>query len=352
MSLHARVVVHRRDITVDVDLDVRAGEVVALLGPNGAGKSTTVRAVAGLTRLDAGRVELDGTVLEDAGPHPVRLRPEHRDVGVVFQDHLLFPTMSAAENVAFGLRAHGVPRTTARQRAQAWLDRFEVGDLAAVRPARLSGGQAQRVALARALAGSPRMLLLDEPFAALDAGSRVRSRAVLRRRLADYAGPTVLVTHEPADAIALADRVVVLEAGRVAQTGTLTDLAHRPRTSYVAELLGLTLWTASCRTGVVEPAPGVALRCPDLPDGEVLVAVPPAAVRLHTTDRDVPAGTVHWQASVGLVETYTDHVRVSVDGALPTTTTLPTAQAARLGLGREEAVWVSLDTSLVEVYPR
>ena len=238
--LRAEVDVRLPDLHLQLDLRVDDGEVVALLGPNGAGKTTALRAIAGLRPLDAGRIELDGRVLDEPAAGTF-VPPEQRSVGVVFQDHLLFPHLTALENVAFGLRARGVRRREARAAAQAWLDRMGLADVAGARPRTLSGGEAQRVALARALAVEPRLLLLDEPLAALDAGTRVRVRADLRRHLAAFPGGRLLVTHDPLDAIVLADRLVILERGRVTQTGTPAEVTARPASRYVAQLVGINL---------------------------------------------------------------------------------------------------------------
>lgn len=214
MSLQARLVVRRPTLELDVDLDVAAGEVVALVGPNGSGKSTTLHALAGLVPLHAGRVVLDGTVLDDvdAGTH---VHAEARRAGVVFQDHRLFAHLSAAENVAFGLRAAGVRAAVARRDALAALATVGLAEAADQRAARLSGGQAQRVALARTLAVRPRLLLLDEPFAASDTGARRLLRDVVRAHVTEHAVPAVLVSHDPSDAEHLADRVLTVRDGRL-----------------------------------------------------------------------------------------------------------------------------------------
>ena len=214
-------------------LDAAAGDVVAVIGPNGAGKSTLLSAVAGLLPV-AGRVEVAGRDW-NAPPLPVR----DRGVGLVPQDRSLFPHLTALENVAFGLRARGERPATARVRAQEWLDRLGVGDLGRRRPHALSGGQAQRVALARALVTDPAVLLLDEPFAGLDVGVATSLRIALAEHLASYSGVTLLVTHDALDALTLADRVVVIDEGRIAQTGTPHEIAARPRTEHVARLGGL-----------------------------------------------------------------------------------------------------------------
>lgn len=210
-GLDAHLRVTRGAFALDLTLTVAPGEVVALIGPNGAGKSTALRALAGLLPLDpGGRVRLDGRTLDDSGAH---VPPERRGCGVVFQDHLLVGHLSARENVAFGPRARRVPARTARAAATAWLDRLGLAAHADARASTLSGGQAQRVALARALATDPALLLLDEPFAALDAGTRRSVRDVLRAHLAERPRPVVLVTHDAADAADLADRAVVLVDG-------------------------------------------------------------------------------------------------------------------------------------------
>ena len=231
----------------------KPGEVVALLGPNGAGKSTAFRCLAGLLPLDDGSIELDGQTLDDPA-EDVFVSAERRPVAVVFQDYLLFPNLTALENVAFGLRARGMAKAKARARASAWLDRVGLADRAQHRPRALSGGQAQRVALARALATEPRLLLLDEPLAALDAGTRGEVRRDLRRHLTTFDGVRLLVTHDPVDAYALADRVVILEAGRIVQTGTLAEVTAQPRSRYIAELVGVNLITGRAEDGAIVTA--------------------------------------------------------------------------------------------------
>jgi molybdate transport system ATP-binding protein len=217
MSLSARVVLCRGTLALDVAVEIADGEVLAVLGPNGAGKSTLLRVLAGLLPPDGGSVVLDGTEVWDGERHV----PAHRrDLGMVFQDYLLFPHLSVTDNVAFGLRTRGVRKPAARSAADRWLDRVGLAGLGSRRPGQLSGGQAQRAALARALVREPRVLLLDEPLSALDARTRLTVRAELRRHLGEFAGSTVLVTHDPVDAMALADRVVVVEDGSVVQEGT------------------------------------------------------------------------------------------------------------------------------------
>jgi molybdate transport system ATP-binding protein len=234
-GLRATIIVERPVFRLAIDLDVRPGTITAVVGPNGSGKTTTLRTLAGLIRLTQGRITLGGRTLDDAstGDYVV---PALRGAGVVFQDYLLFPHLSAIDNIAFGPMAHGESRKPSVAKAHEWLDRFGLAEIAQVRPAQLSGGQAQRVALARALVLEPQLLLLDEPMAALDAGTRVEVRADLATELRAYGGSTVLVTHDPTDAIALADEIVVLDHGAVVQRGTPDAVAGEPANDYVAGL--------------------------------------------------------------------------------------------------------------------
>jgi molybdate transport system ATP-binding protein len=234
-GLAATIEVVRPAFTLDLALEVAAGDVVAVVGPNGSGKTTTLRTLAGLVRPTAGSIRLGDRTLDDAAAG-IHVETRHRDIGVVFQDYLLFPHLSAVENIAFGLVAHGTTKPEALASAHEWLARFDLSEFAAVRPRELSGGQAQRVALARALNLEPPLLLLDEPLAALDVGTRASVRRQLNEVLGAYGGSTVLVTHDPADALALADQVVVLEAGRVAQRGIPREVAASPINEYVAGL--------------------------------------------------------------------------------------------------------------------
>jgi molybdate transport system ATP-binding protein len=211
----AGVTVRRGRATLldNIDWTVEEDERWVVLGPNGAGKTTLLRALAGLLALSGGAIRVGADVWDDAAAG-VFLPAVERAAGIVFQDYRLFPHLSVLDNVAFSARARRVPRRQARQEAAQWLDRMDLADLADRRPAKLSGGQAQRVALARALATEPRLLLLDEPLAALDVEARLELRAELARHLADFPGPTVLVTHDSEDTARLAGRVLHLAAGR------------------------------------------------------------------------------------------------------------------------------------------
>ena len=219
-GLSSRIIAEREAFGIDVALTIEPGSTVVLLGPNGAGKSTVLACLAGLLPLTDGNIELNGRVLDDPS-RGVFVAPDQRQVGAIFQDYLLFPHLSVLENVAFGLRARGESKVGARTAAGEWLERFGVSALGDRRPGDLSGGQAQRVALARALVIQPELLLLDEPLAALDVSTKVELRRMLADHLSGFAGPRLLITHDPTDAFLLADEIYVVEDGRVTQMGLI-----------------------------------------------------------------------------------------------------------------------------------
>ncbi|MFH8976726.1 ABC transporter ATP-binding protein [Streptomyces sp. NPDC017890] len=343
-GLDARLVVDRGTFHLDVALTAAPGDVVALLGPNGAGKTTALRALAGLVPLADGHLRLDGAALD-------RTPPESRPVGVVFQDYLLFPHLSALDNVAFGPRCRGTGKAEARAQAAAWLDRMGLADHAGAKPRRLSGGQAQRVALARALATGPRLLLLDEPLAALDARARLEVRAQLRRHLADFEAVAVLVTHDPLDAMVLADRLVVVENGRVVQEGGPADIARRPRTDYIAQLVGLNLYRGRADGHTVRLDAGCTITTTENLSGPVFVAFPPGAVTLYGAP---PAGSSArnlWRCEVAGLETHGDQIRVDLTGELPLAADLTTVAAAELGLHPGAPVWATVKAMQTHAYP-
>jgi len=230
--LDARIRVDRRGFALDARLRVAAGETLAVMGPSGAGKSTLLGAIAGFTPLTAGAVRLGGRTVQDAAG--VDVPPRERGVILLGQRARLFPHLSARDNIAFGMRAHGVRRADAGMRAEAWLERVGLPGFGDRRPARLSGGQQQRVALARALAVSPRVLLLDEPLTSLDPATAEGIRSLLRDELAATGTTAVLATHDAADARALADRLIVLEHGGVTAEGAPDAVLGAPATPFIA----------------------------------------------------------------------------------------------------------------------
>jgi molybdate transport system ATP-binding protein len=334
-------------LELEVALAAAAQDLVVVVGPNGAGKSTLLRAIAGLIPLDAGRVTLDDRVLEDAA-RGIWTPPERRPIGLVFQDYALFPHLSALENVAFGLRAR-LPRNEARRRASEWLERVGLAAEAEARPVTLSGGQAQRVALARALAIEPALLLLDEPLAALDASTRTSMRRELRRHLATFPGVRLMVTHDPLEALALADRLVVLEAGRVVQSGPPADVARRPRSPYVADLMGVNLLRGRSDGSRVELEGGGALAVPDAPAGEVLIVIHPRAVVLHRARPDGSPRNV-WQGTVEWAEPQGTRVRVRLSGPPALVAEITRAAVDDLAIRPGSSLWVSVKATEVAAY--
>jgi molybdate transport system ATP-binding protein len=336
-------------LSLDAVLSVAAGEVVALLGPNGAGKSTVLRALAGLLKLAGGRVALDGTVLEDPAAR-VPVAPEPRPVALMFQDYLLFPHLTALENVAFGLRAHGLDKTAARARAGEALDRLGLQQVAQARPGAMSGGQQQRVAMARALVTEPRLLLLDEPLAALDVSTKTGVRRHLRSILRDSRAANVMVTHDLLDAVALADRMVVIENGGVVQSGTPAEVTARPRSAYVADLVGVNLLRGTSAGTLVALDGGGQLTTTSPCTGPVLAVIQPAAVSV----RRQPPGTAAvntWSGQIGAVDLLGDRVRVQVTGTPALTAEVMPSAVDELKLDDGGQLWACVEPDAVSVYP-
>jgi molybdate transport system ATP-binding protein len=350
VTLDAAVTLRRGTLDLAVDLRVGPGEVVAVLGPNGAGKSTFLRVLAGLLAPDGGRVAVGGTVWDDVAAG-TRLPAHRRSIGVVFQDALLFPHLSIADNVAFGLRTRGVPKPAARAAARGWLARVGLDGLGASRPGQLSGGQGQRAALARALVVDPELLLLDEPLSALDARTRLTVRAELRRHLADFAGGTVLVTHDPVDAMALADRVVVVEHGRVAQAGTPAEVTRSPRTDYVARLAGLSLLSGTGEGRIVRLDGGGVVAVAEETSGPVFAAIRPESVALYLSRPDGSPRNV-WPARLVGATPHGGTVRCELAGDVPLVADVTATAFAELGLAPGSEVWATVKASEVAVYAR
>jgi molybdate transport system ATP-binding protein len=347
--LDAHLVVDRGAFRLDLALRIAAGEVVALLGPNGAGKTTALRALAGLQPLDAGHLTLDGRELDRPGGR-AWVPTERRPIGVVFQDYLLFPHLSALDNVAFGPRRHGVDRRAARAQAAGWLGRVGLAEQARRKPRQLSGGQAQRVALARALAVRPALLLLDEPLAALDARTRLDTRAELHRHLADHPGATLLVTHDPLDALVLADRLVIVEDGRMVQQGDAASVTARPRTDYVARLVGLNLYRGRADGNTVLVGDAFTLAVADRLDGDAFVAFAPSAVALHPHRPDgSPRNT--WSATITGIQRHGDNLRVLLAGPIDVAADITPAAAAHLHLAPGRTVWAAVKAAETHGYP-
>ena len=350
MTLDARIGLRLGSLDLDVELRAEPGEVVALLGPNGAGKSTILRCLAGLEPIDSGRVSIDGAVVDDPAAG-VLVEPEDRPIGFVFQDYVLFDHLTVVENVAYGMRARGVAKGEARRRAHEWLGRFDLATYAGQRPRALSGGQAQRVALARALATNPRLLLLDEPLAALDVGTRGHVRRDLRQHLETFDGMRLVVTHDPVDAHALADRVVVLEAGRIVQAGTLAEVTAHPRTRYVADLVGVNLVTGEVLDGVLTTPTGARVVIADAADGPTLAIIRPHSVLLARRDDAASSARNTWHGTVVDVDRLGERVRLVIEGELPLTAEITAGALADLALRPGDDVHASVKATDIEVAP-
>ncbi|MFI1398725.1 ABC transporter permease [Streptomyces sp. NPDC020681] len=332
-SLHADVTGFNR-----LTLDAEPGTTIAVVGPNGAGKTTLLRALLGLTPRAHAELRLaDHDVTE--------LPPHRRGVAWVPQDGALFPHMSALANTAYGLRAHGVPRAEARRSAQDWLDRLGVGHLAHRKPAQVSGGQAQRVALARALAARPRLLLLDEPLAALDQTTRAQVRHTLRSHLDGFGGVCLIVTHDPVEAVALADRVLVLDEGRALQDAPPTEVTRHPRSPWVARMLGRNAWPGTATAEGIQLTSGGTLVVADpLPAGTgALAIIAPEAVAVH---RDRPSGSPRniWPGTVREITTSGSRLRILItsDQAPDLVAEITPQAVAELGLADGIPVWTSV----------
>jgi molybdate transport system ATP-binding protein len=349
VSLEANVRLTLGALDLDIELSVGEAEVVALLGPNGAGKTTLLRAVAGLVPLTSGYVKLDGRVLEDAASG--RYVPtERRSIGVVFQDYLLFPHLSVLANVAFGMRSRGMPSPEAAEKAAQWLDRVGLSAYVQDKPDALSGGQRQRVALARALAPDPRLLLLDEPLAALDVTTRAEVRRDLKRHLTTFPGLRLVVTHDPLEAAMLADRLVVMENGRLVQTGTPAEVTERPRSRYVADLVGVNLLRGQADHGSVRISDDSVIAAAAAESGDVFAVIHPRAVALHLRR---PEGSPRnaWPGRVSGVEMLGGRVRVRVEGEVPLVAEVTPAAISDMKVAEGGEVWVSFKSTDVGVYP-
>jgi len=354
MTLVVDVTVLRGAFEVRAAFEAEAGRTVALLGPNGSGKSTLVSSIAGLLPPVEGTIALDDLVLDDAATL-VHVTPERRPIGVVFQDLLLFPHLSATENVAFPLRARGVPKPEARRRASGLLERLGLANRADSRPPHHSGGEAQRVALARALVLEPGLLLLDEPLSALDVGARMRVRELILDELANFPGVRVIVTHDPVEASMLAERLVLLEDGHVSQTGTPEEIRNAPRSRYAADLVGVNAFR-----GILEPLEvgagllvtgdgDIVAPWPDgFEGGEVIGLLRPADVTLSP---DLPDGSARnvVQGRVTSISVEGDRARVRIASAPPLVAEVTLASVERLGLRDGVVTWASFKAVEVEV---
>lgn len=354
-ELHVTATVAER--TLDVTLDVAAGEVLAVLGPNGAGKSTTLHVIAGLLQPDTGVVRAGGRLLTDTAAG-IQVPTHDRRVGLLLQDPLLFPHLSVRANVEFAPRSRGAGRSRARRDAERWLTEVGLADLGARTPAQLSGGQAQRVAIARALAAEPEVLLLDEPLAGLDVAVAASVRALLRRVSSTEGRATVLITHDLLDVLTLADRVMVLEAGRVVEVGPVAEVLAAPRSGFGARIAGVNVVRGQVSgDDCLHADDGTrwhGARAADLlADGAAVAVFAPAAVAVY---RELPHGSPRNSIQVTVAELDADGARVRVradeqaDGAPGLAADITAESAAGLRLAAGDRVWFTVKAQEVALH--
>jgi molybdate transport system ATP-binding protein len=359
-ELELRAVVAERNL--DVQFSVSAGEVLAVLGPNGAGKSTALHVIAGLVQPDAGLVRLGDRVLTDTKAG-VNMATHRRHVGLLLQDPLLFPHMSVAVNVAFGphsrRRRLRAAHTQERRSALHWLREVDAEQLADRRPRQLSGGQAQRVAIARALAAEPDALLLDEPLAGLDVAAAAAIRTVLRTVVNRDRRAVILITHDLLDVFALADRVLILESGKVAEIGPVADVLAAPRSHFGARIAGVNLVNGTIGAdGTLRGGSGAhwhGIPAEKLTTGQGAIAVfRPASVAVF---REPPRGSPRNTVAVTVAELDGRGPAVRVrgrdqpDGAPGLAADITMDAAAELRLTPGEHVWFSAKAQEVALYP-
>jgi molybdate transport system ATP-binding protein len=358
-DLQLRAVVADRDL--DVEFSVSAGEVLAVLGPNGAGKSSALHVIAGLLRPDEGLVRLGDRVLTDTAAG-VDVPTHDRRVGLLLQDPLLFPHMNVAANVAFGPGGRH-KRAQRKSTALRWLREVDADDLADRRPRQLSGGQAQRVAIARALAAEPDVLLLDEPLAGLDVAAAAAIRAVLPTVVARSGCAVILITHDLLDVFTLADRVLVLESGRVTEIGRVADVLTAPRSRFGARIAGLNLVSGAIGPdGSLRSQSGVHLRGTladefggKVPTGQAANAVfAPTAVAVYRNQpHGSPRNTV--EVTVATLDARGSAVLVrgqeQSDGAPGLAAEITVDAAAELRLTPGDRVWFTIKALEVALYP-
>jgi ABC-type Fe3+/spermidine/putrescine transport system ATPase subunit len=332
-------------VAVDrLSLDIVPGEFVSLLGPSGCGKTTTLRMIAGFMNPTAGSIAMDGTVISSAGSS---LPPERRQMSMIFQSYAIWPNMTVAENVAFGLQLRRLDRAAIGKKVAEMLETVQLGPLAERYPAELSGGQQQRVALARAMVIQPQVLLLDEPLSNLDANLREEMRFEIRRLHDTFHFTTVYVTHDQGEAMVTSDRIAVMNKGRIEQIDAPYAVYNRPRTRFVAGFIGRTNFVeASCEGGEVR-FQGFALPRDVFEGGgelgrSVLFSVRPQSIALHRAAAAAPAGRRYVAGEIVerayLGESW-DYVAAPAESALRLKVSAPPVQIFEVG----EKVWLELD---------
>jgi molybdate transport system ATP-binding protein len=353
LSLEANLAVTLGEFSLDLEIAAGASEILALLGPNGSGKTTCLDLIAGLRSPDRGRIVIDGAVVYDSGA-AIDRAPEERGVGYVFQDYALFPHCDVRENVAFGLRAKRASRAQRDCVVSEWLSRLDLASLAGRRISELSGGQRQRVAIARALASGARILLLDEPFASLDATVRASVRSTLRAFLREIGLPAIVVTHEALDASVIGDRLAVIEAGRMVQVGTSEHLLAHPRSAFVADLVGINCYEAELAAGSglksAQVGPVSFHVVADALAGRVHLAFAPSDVAL-ANDSVSASFQNAFPAHVRETRNLPDRVRVMLDAGVPMAADVTREASVRMNLVSGMKVLAMIKATSIRVYP-
>ncbi len=336
--LDARVVLERGDLQLEAELQVHHGEVVALMGPNGAGKTTLLNALLGWLPLQSGWILVDGETFKAPG-EGMATATHRRGLGMVFQDGLLFPHLKVAGNIEFGAAPDADLASL--------IETLEVSNLLEKYPSELSAGQIQRVALARTLAADPKVVLLDEPLASLDTAGRSRARELIGTALSQNLSGALLVTHDPADAFALAQRVLVLENGRITQFDSPSAIQSEPKSRWIADLMGWNIFRGTRRGSSVVMSNGTEIATAGLQtDGEVSVMINPVAVALFP-ERPVGSPRNSWLCRIRGVQILGDIARVSLSGPLNIYADITSTAAAELALNEGTEMWVTVKATEV-----
>lgn len=341
-----------REFALDVAFTVTEGEALVLIGPTGCGKTMTLRSIAGLERPDRGSIICDGTPLYDSARR-ISVPPEKRHIGFVFQSYALFPHITALENVAYGPISRGVKRAKAIQIARDALAQVGLADFGAQRPMHLSGGQQQRVALARALAGEARVLLMDEPVAALDAQTRRDVRGELRGVIERIGVATIIVTHDHIDALTLGDKLCVMRQGQIIQQGTRTELLMRPQDEFVADFLGLNLFRGTATIAdddtVEVQVNGAVLCATEKVSGDVFLTCHPSDITLTLQPPEGSALNLIRGEVAGIVH-LGGTARVTVSGSLPLVAEISERSLTALDLKVGDQICASFKASAARCY--
>jgi molybdate transport system ATP-binding protein len=345
-SLNAQFAAERDGFKFSIDVRGDKGDIIAIVGPNGSGKSSALHAIAGLVPISEGTISLNGRSLDDGKR---RVPVDRRNCALVFQDHRLFPHMSVIDNVAYAPRTR-MKKAKARKVAQQWIDRLGLDELTKRNPQDLSGGQHQRIAIARALASDPDLLMLDEPLSALDVDATRVMRQFLKETLSSYDGVTLLVTHDPTDALALADKILVIESGKVSQSGSPTQIKEHPATRYVAEFVGINRLEGQAQGNHVLIHSGAEVTTAEQHEGPVALIIHPSAVALHASQ---PSGSPRntFPGTITHMEEQAQRIRLTIDGPLPIVAELTPGAVAALELKVSKPVWIAIKATEISVRP-